>query len=142
MSNLTGDTAPLTPHFSGSFRGGRGRRASPEASEKIFAELFFFTGNSLDASLNMVDLDRLVLPHVECSPGVPVSERLLLRPSEVAKLLSVSRTTLRRLDLVGAIPRPLKVGRSTFWSARTLSAWEQLGCPSRRAFEAMEAAKE
>jgi len=95
--------------------------------------------------LPMFDLDKLRLPPVECSPNVPVAEslcdkRLLLRPSEVAALLSVSKTTLRRLDLLGAIPRPLKVGRSTFWSARTLSAWERLGCPSRRAFEAMEAA--
>lgn len=100
----------------------------------------------MDASLNMVDLDKLVLPRVECSADVPVAEslsekRLLLRPSEVAKLLSVSRTTLRRLDLLGAIPRPLKVGRSTFWSTRTLSTWERLGCPSRRAFEATTSAK-
>ncbi len=85
---------------------------------------------------------KLFLPRVECSQDVPVAEslpekRLLLRPGEVAKLMSVSKTTLRRLDLLGAIPRPVKVGRSVFWSARTLANWERLGCPSRRAFEAM-----
>ena len=95
----------------------------------------------------MVDLDKLRLPPVECSPNVPVAEslpekRLLLRPIEVARLLSVSRTTLRRLELLGAIPAPSQVGRAKFWSARLLAEWERHGCPSRRAFEARLSAME
>ena len=93
----------------------------------------------------MTDLDLLFLSQIEQSPAAAVGEspcekRLLVRPSEVARLLSISRTTLRRWDASGSIPRPVKVGRSAFWSVRTLESWECLGCPSRRAFEAMEAA--
>lgn len=95
----------------------------------------------------MDDLDWLLWPQIDPTPNLSVADppsekRLLLRPSDVARLLSVSRTTLRRWDIAGAIPSPVKVGRAKFWSTRTLETWERLGCPSRRAFEAIEAEKQ
>jgi predicted DNA-binding transcriptional regulator AlpA len=54
---------------------------------------------------------------------------LLLRDSEAAAVVGVSRAHFRRLVATGRAPRPLKLGNASRWRVEELRRWVELGCP-------------
>lgn len=60
-----------------------------------------------------------------------VNDRLLLTAREAATRCGRSLRTWRTWDAAGYIPEPIRIGRSTFWSADELQAWVEAGCPKR-----------
>jgi len=52
----------------------------------------------------------------------------MLSPSDVAKLLKLSRRTLYDLRDRGALPAPLKIGRLVRWPRHVILAWVAGGC--------------
>ena len=65
-------------------------------------------------------------PHTEQSPP-PVA---LLTADDVAKLLSCSPRSLRRLADQGSVPRPVKVGGLVRWRRAAIDEWLDEGCPT------------
>lgn len=55
----------------------------------------------------------------------------LLDSDQAATLLSVSKRHLHRLRDSGAIPAPIRLGRSVRWDRQQLEAWIAKGCPSK-----------
>ncbi len=69
-------------------------------------------------------------------------EPLLLAARQAAALCSVSVSTWWRWDACGRIPRPLRLSPGCVrWQRETLTFWIQNGCPPRKEFEALQAAK-
>ena len=62
---------------------------------------------------------------------------LLLKPGEAAQLLGISRSVFYRLHSSGRLPLPVRLGRSTRWRSRELTAWVDAGCPARTKWEAI-----
>jgi predicted DNA-binding transcriptional regulator AlpA len=62
---------------------------------------------------------------------------LLLRAAEAAALCNMSLRSWRARDATGHIPRPVRIGRSTFWRPEELKAWVAAGCPDRVTWEAL-----
>ena len=56
----------------------------------------------------------------------------LIDVSELAKRLSVSKRTIWRLDARGAIPSPLRLGKTVRWRDQDIEDWIAAGCPNRR----------
>jgi hypothetical protein len=66
----------------------------------------------------------------------------LLRAREAAAWCSVSLRVWRSWDSSGVCPRPTMRTRGiVLWSLKTLRCWRDLGCPPRKEFEAMLAAR-
>lgn len=66
------------------------------------------------------------------------SGSLALPAAEVAKLLNISLRHLHGLNARGALPRPIRLGRSVRWSAPEIRAWIAAGAPSRDVWEALQ----
>jgi predicted DNA-binding transcriptional regulator AlpA len=73
------------------------------------------------------------LPHCEVARG-PLP--LLLKARQAATTCRVSLRTWRSWDSGGQIPRPIRIGRSTFWRMDELKDWTAAGCPRRTDWEA------
>ena len=55
-----------------------------------------------------------------------ISDTTILRPSDAAKLLGVSRSSLYRFIKDGLLPKPIKVGkRASGWKFSTLNDYIQ-----------------
>ena len=54
----------------------------------------------------------------------------LISASALAELLSVSRRTLSRLQSKGALPPPIRLGRSVRWRLDIVTRWIEDGCPN------------
>ena len=59
----------------------------------------------------------------------------LLKAPEVARRLSVSVRHVRALHSRGALPTPIRLGRSVRWCADEIDAWIAAGCPPRTRWE-------
>lgn len=57
----------------------------------------------------------------------------LLRDSEVAKRLGVSRRQVWKLLAAGQLPEPVRVGGSVRWRDADIVGWIQAGCPAQTA---------
>jgi len=55
----------------------------------------------------------------------------MMSAADVARELSVSVKTVRRLDLAGKLPRAWRIGRAVRWRRAELLAWIMAGCPPR-----------
>lgn len=53
----------------------------------------------------------------------------MLSAEELAEWLNISKRTVWRLKSAGAIPNPVKIGRSVRWQRGDISAWLEKGCP-------------
>ena len=53
----------------------------------------------------------------------------MLSAEELADWLKISKRTVWRLKSAGAIPKPVKIGRSVRWQRTDVSAWLEKGCP-------------
>lgn len=54
---------------------------------------------------------------------------LLISAAEAAMRLSVSKATLHKLVAVGAVPKPIHLGRRALWRVEELEEWVRDGCP-------------
>lgn len=54
----------------------------------------------------------------------------LLRDSEVARRLGVSRRQIWKLAAGRQLPEPVRVGGSVRWRETDIVAWIQAGCPA------------
>ena len=59
----------------------------------------------------------------------PGSLPAMLTVHEVARMLSCSVRTVRRLADSGKMPRPIKLGALVRWSRATIHQWVCAGCP-------------
>jgi len=57
----------------------------------------------------------------------PTVEPLLVNASEVARMLSISKTTLWRLRASGRLPRPIRIGGSIRWKMTEIRSWIEVG---------------
>jgi excisionase family DNA binding protein len=53
----------------------------------------------------------------------------MLSADELAEWLKISKRTIWRLKSAGAIPQPVKIGRSVRWQRTDVAAWLEKGCP-------------
>ena len=67
-------------------------------------------------------------------------ESLLIRAKELAKLLSVSLIHIRRLDSVGKLPKPIRLGDCVTWRRAEIEDWLEAGSPNREKWTAIQAA--
>jgi len=66
----------------------------------------------------------------------------LLTAKSLAKMLSLSKRQIFRLNSCGKIPAPIRIGGSVRWAESTIAKWLKARAPDRKTFEAMqEAAK-
>lgn len=66
----------------------------------------------------------------------PRMDRLAVDAEELAEMLSVSPSTIRRMDASGKLPKAVTIGqRSVRWQTDAIRAWLRMGCPSRKSFE-------
>ena len=61
----------------------------------------------------------------------------LLTAQAVGKILSLSKRQIFRLNSSGKIPAPVRISGSVRWPNSTIQSWIDMGCPDRKAFEAM-----
>lgn len=64
----------------------------------------------------------------------------LLKDSEVARRLGVSRRQVWKLLAAGKLPEPVRVGGSVRWREADIDAWIEAGCPANRTAPTMETA--
>ena len=60
----------------------------------------------------------------------------LITVKELARLLSLSRRQIHRLNSCGKIPAPLHIGGSLRFRVCEIDAWIDADCPDRQAWEA------
>jgi predicted DNA-binding transcriptional regulator AlpA len=75
-------------------------------------------------------------------PPAPIVEPLLLAAASAARLCGVSPATWHRMNAGGRCPAPVRLSRGCVrWRAEELRDWIAAGCPDRRTWEVMRAAK-
>jgi predicted DNA-binding transcriptional regulator AlpA len=65
----------------------------------------------------------------------------LLTAKTLGQTLSLSKRQVHRLNLLGKIPAPLRIGGAVRWSAEEMSAWLAAGAPDRAKWQAMKEVK-
>jgi len=62
----------------------------------------------------------------------------LLSANELAKVLSLSKRQIFRLNSSHKIPKPIHIGGSIRWAENTISDWLAVGAPDRKTFESLK----
>ena len=65
---------------------------------------------------------------------------LVVRAKELAKILSISIVSVRRMDSGGLLPKPLRLGGCVVWNLAEIKAWLSAGSPDRVRWQALQAA--
>ena len=60
---------------------------------------------------------------------------LAVTGAEAAALLGISRAHFYKLRAADKLPPPVRIGGSVRWLRADLTAWLEMGCPSREQFE-------
>ena len=55
----------------------------------------------------------------------------LINAKELAKMLSLSKRQIHRLNACGKIPRPVRIGGSVRWDREEILRWITASCPNR-----------
>ena len=58
---------------------------------------------------------------------------------ELAEKLRVSLRHIRRLDAIGKLPKPIRLGGAVRWLASEMNEWLESGAPDRAEWEARRA---
>jgi predicted DNA-binding transcriptional regulator AlpA len=66
---------------------------------------------------------------------------LLVDIRELSALLSRSAGSLERDQAAGRLPAPIYVGGSRRWRREEIEAWVAAGCPDRKTWDAIRAAR-
>ena len=67
-----------------------------------------------------------------------VGPPLAYSAQQLADRLDASLRHIRRLDSAGALPRPIRLGRSTKFVAEEIESWLKAGAPDRITWETMK----
>jgi prophage regulatory protein len=59
----------------------------------------------------------------------------VITAAEAAALFHKTARSWRNWDAAGKVPRPIRIGRSTFWRPEEIEAWIAAGCPDRETWE-------
>ena len=62
----------------------------------------------------------------------------LLNAEALGQKLQLSKRQVFRLNAVGKIPKPIRIGGSVRWSEQIINHWLSLEAPDRKTFEAMQ----
>ena len=62
---------------------------------------------------------------------------LMLSAEDLASELGISVRTVRRLDLEGKLPAPVRIGRAVRWPRQMIIGWIAAECPARRQWESI-----
>ncbi len=66
----------------------------------------------------------------------------LLSAKELAKMLSLSKRQIHRLNSCHRLPAPIRIGGSIRWDLeRDIKPWIAVGAPDRKSWEAMQQAR-
>jgi len=69
-------------------------------------------------------------------------EKLAVTAKDAAALLGICRAQLYKLDALGKIPLPVRLGtRAPRWRVDELRAWLAAGCPDRATWQCGKAAQ-
>lgn len=82
-------------------------------------------------------MPRLTIPAADPAALPP----LLVRRRAAARLCGLSPASWDRLASAGRTPAPIRLGSAVLWSVEELRDWIAAGCPDRRTWEALRAAK-
>ena len=63
---------------------------------------------------------------------------MLLTVKEVAAMLSLEKRSVHRMNKLGQICPPIKVGGSVRWRLSDIEKWIELGCCSKEEFESIK----
>ena len=63
---------------------------------------------------------------------------LAIQAKDLAKLLGVSVRQVWRLNSMGKLPKPIRIGGSVRWLRSQIISWLELDCPDRQAFETLK----
>lgn len=66
---------------------------------------------------------------------------LLIGARRLAPLLGVAVRTVRKLDAVGGLPSPVRIGGRVVWRIDEIRDWIDAGAPDREAWAVLRAAK-
>jgi len=64
---------------------------------------------------------------------------MLINGTDLARLLSVSVRTIRRLDASGQLPKPVRIQGCVRWKYDDICSWVEAGCPARAKWESIQA---
>ena len=85
-----------------------------------------------EATLRMVQPDEPNPAPREPTPADTTNaEPLLLSAADLSRELGISARTIRRLDLEGKIPAPVRIGRAVRWRRDEIVEWLAAGAPDR-----------
>jgi predicted DNA-binding transcriptional regulator AlpA len=85
--------------------------------------------------------DRTPDPPADRPPTAAAAPSLLVDIRELSALLSRSAGALERDQAAGRLPAPIYVGGSRRWRRGEVEAWVAAGCPDRKTWEAIQAAR-
>lgn len=71
------------------------------------------------------------------APSPETNGHALLTAGQAAARCGKTARTWRTWDAAGAIPRPVRIGRSLLWRADELRDWIAAGCPDRATWDAL-----
>jgi predicted DNA-binding transcriptional regulator AlpA len=74
------------------------------------------------------------------APPVPI-EPLLVGAETAGEICGRSKASWWRDSAAGRVPAPIKLSGRTLWRVAELREWVAAGCPTRAAWQAMQAAK-
>lgn len=60
---------------------------------------------------------------------------IALDAPQLAEVLGLSVRTVRRLDALGKLPRPVRIGGAVRWRREEIDQWLGAGCPDRQTWE-------
>lgn len=59
-----------------------------------------------------------------------IDEPLMITRRDVAGLIQLSDRQVARLEGIGRIPQPIRLGASVRWPRRIIEEWIEAGCPA------------
>ncbi len=71
--------------------------------------------------------------------GRNTQEALAISARDLKEMLNVSLRQVWRLNAVGKLPKPIRLGGSVRWNRQEVQDWFEAGCPDRRTWEARKA---
>ncbi len=92
--------------------------------------------DTTDTTGDLVATLQRLADALEQRNGTPPPE--LIGADGVGELLGLGARTVRRLDVEGRLPMPVKIGGSVRWRLSELRQWIAGGCPPRQKWESLK----
>jgi prophage regulatory protein len=82
-----------------------------------------------------------VPPIPDAKPAKPAIEPELIGARDTAKLCGIAISSWWRLHAAAKVPSPVRLGGRTLWRVAEIKLWVAAGCPDRKTWQAMQAAR-